>query len=293
MFDFEKEIGIKDQQELEADLDSALATEGSEIVNRSPFGVLWRTVRVCCVSVMLAFQRLLVTVARQCFWETASGAWLRLRAPEFGISDLDSKTDEQIRLEGKLKNAREGIWKAGVIYQVMVSEVTGVPVDYIYVDDQHPRGQGTVDIYLTDAAGLPAAELLEAARDFVITQGNRGIGDNVQINFPPLKNFDISLLVRLYSDRGDEAVIKETIQNVVGAKFRQNALYIEDLEPLRNVKRVHVQRDLIVSELERELNSLVLDVKEIILKIPEDSVSVGYELPVLNNLTVSFERESI
>ena len=291
-FDFEGEIGIQTEEEIDQELDSLLTAQGCEIQNKSLFGVFWRAVKLCVVWVFVAFQNLLVVVAKGSFWEVATGAWLKLRAPEFGVTETDGKTDEQIREEGKAKSGREGVWKAGVVYQVLVNEATSIPVEYIYVDDEHPRGQGSVDIYLTNEDGLPDQSVYDLAYDFIITQQNRGIGDNVRILFPPKKSIDISVQVVLFDDKGDIDATSALVEEIVKAKFRLNRKYMAASNPKRVVERVHLKKDLVYSQIYGDLDVLIEEKKEVRVLVPSQTVTVGKELPELGTLTIDVIRES-
>lgn len=74
-------------------------------------------------------------------------------------ADEESDASLQRRYELAWK-AKAGVTRAA--YEAAALSVPGV-VD-VYVADQHPRGEGTVDVVVQGSAGIPTAKLLEAVK---------------------------------------------------------------------------------------------------------------------------------
>lgn len=119
-------------------------------------------------------------------------------------------------------------WEAlgGVISAKYKAVALGVPgVADVEIADQHPRGEGTIDIIVKGSAGMPTEKLLkdvEAAIDKEII-----INHDRLIKAPTPKNVKVSYVIELLS--GDEAAIKLAAENNTRAIFAGNNPSIEGL----------------------------------------------------------------
>lgn len=78
------------------------------------------------------------------------------------VEGADAETDASLSRRYVLEwKSKAGITRAA--YEAAALSVAGV-VD-VYVADQHPRGEGTVDVVIEGAAGLPTTALLEKVRE--------------------------------------------------------------------------------------------------------------------------------
>ena len=75
----------------------------------------------------------------------------------------DTETDESLRLRGLRSWSELARVAIHDTYVNVCEEVNGVL--YVTVDDQHPRGQGTIDVIVTSEAGAATEALLEAVRE--------------------------------------------------------------------------------------------------------------------------------
>lgn len=75
----------------------------------------------------------------------------------------DTETDESLRLRGLRSWSELARVAIHDTYVNVCEEVNGVL--YVTVDDQHPRGQGTIDVIVTSEAGSATEALLEAVRE--------------------------------------------------------------------------------------------------------------------------------
>lgn len=115
-------------------------------------------------------------------------------------------------------------------YKAVCEAVPGVL--YIGVDDQHPRGQGTVNIIVTSATG----EASEALLADVLTAANtvRGAYDNLLVKSSVTVAHDIAVTLVLSSSLSADGVaqrVEETIRNlfVISRDRVLNELYLSDL----------------------------------------------------------------
>ncbi|MDE7010767.1 MAG: baseplate J/gp47 family protein [Oscillospiraceae bacterium] len=75
----------------------------------------------------------------------------------------DTETDESLRLRGLRSWSELARVAIHDTYVNVCEEVNGVL--YVTVNDQHPRGQGTIDVIVTSEAGSATEALLEAVRE--------------------------------------------------------------------------------------------------------------------------------
>ena len=115
-------------------------------------------------------------------------------------------------------------------YKSVCEAVEGVL--YVSVDDQHPRGQGTIDIIVTSSTGsatqalldavLAAAETIAGPYDNLLVKASDTVGQNLAVTI---------VLPMLVSDSGVAETAKETIRNlfVVSRSRSLSELYLSDL----------------------------------------------------------------
>lgn len=138
-------------------------------------------------------------------------------------------------LEG-LRSRLTSIWSrlstqpTGDKYKSVCEAVPGVLG--VTVNDQHPRGQGTIDIIVTSATGTASEALLADVRTAAETIA--GPYDNLLVKASSIQPQDIAVTVLLpnsLSDDGIAQTVEETLQKMVTiSKGRElNALYLSDL----------------------------------------------------------------
>mgnify|MGYP002463837042 FL=1 len=162
--------------------------------------------------------------------ETNAGAGqiCELVTPVSGIDRVDNVTgwladeaasdesDEQLRIRYMYAwLSRAGVTSAA--YQAAALSVKGCIE--AAVADQHPRGEGTIDVIVRGSAGLPTENLIEAVE--------KAINEEIVINHDLLVKgpvpvlADVELELELYS--GDEAALKLSAENFVRAMFSGDA----------------------------------------------------------------------
>ncbi|KAF1073420.1 baseplate J/gp47 family protein [Halodesulfovibrio sp. MK-HDV] len=120
-----------------------------------------------------------------------AGQFLELVTPVSGISKITVKADwltqegADIEADHKLAPRIPLAWLGnnGVTkhaYERWAMPITGVVACRIL--DQHPRGQGTVDIIIKGTAGIPTDELLQAVRKAIT--GNYPVNDDWEVRAP-------------------------------------------------------------------------------------------------------------
>ena len=168
-------------------------------------------------------------------------------------------------LDGTNKYAYKG-WALGVVGVVAVT-----------VHDQHPRGQGTVNIIIKGAAGIPTTNLLEMVRA-VITENNR-YNDDWEVSGPTDMPTDIVAELVLYPGTDPDTAEAK-------AEERIRALFTDPTK-VDGVDPLQVGDDLTLDRL-RGVIMAVPGVKEINWTSPTENVVVGASgLATLGNLTLT------
>ena len=169
-------------------------------------------------------------------------------------------------------------------YQAWALAVTGVVSAKIL--DQHPRGQGTVDVVVMGTAGIPTEQLLGAVSANILGTGHDDekipINDDVQIKGPTAVPIDI--VAELVITHGDPATI------LALAESRERALFGASV--IAGIIPLGVGMDGTCDRLKWPM--IIDGVKKINLTSPAADVAVADDaLATLNsiNLTYSIAEE--
>lgn len=142
----------------------------------------------------------------------------------------DREDDEPLRLRYQLA------WKklsgcTKYAYEAWAREVSGVVG--VRIMDQHPRGEGTVDVVISGSAGVPTELLLDAVRANILGTGNddekEPINDDVVVKGPTPVAVDYTAELELTG--GDPADIVAEAENRIRALFSTLPL-IDGIAPL-------------------------------------------------------------
>lgn len=171
----------------------------------------------------------------------------------------DEENDIQLQRRYALAfSSQAGMTRAA--YENAALSVNGV--EDVFISDQHPRGEGTLDIVVQGANGIPTENLLEEVRKAVAS--HIVINDDVLVKSPDPVLVDISMQIELLS--GSEAEIKA-----------QAAEYIQKLFSCDySVPYFGIGKDVILSRIEAGIINLP-GVKRIVWNIPTADVTIQKE----------------
>jgi uncharacterized phage protein gp47/JayE len=185
----------------------------------------------------------------------------------------DAETDDDLRARYFLRwQDINGATKYA--YESWAMSITGVIA--VTILDQHPRGQGTVDVVIKGAAGIPTQDLIDAVDAKV--QANRPINDDVLVKSPTAVDIDITAELELVS--GTAAAILTEAENRIRAIFTDPAT-------VTGISPIQIGEDLTMDRLIAAVMA-VSGVKKINWTSPAaDVVAAEDGLAVLNSLALT------
>lgn len=114
-------------------------------------------------------------------------------APWITVQGVDRESDDALRRRLQLVWPELGSGATYHAYEAWVREVQGVVK--VGVLDEHPRGQGTVDVAIAPAFGLPSAELIAEAQA-VVTE-RKPITADALVRGPAIREVGLELVLYL------------------------------------------------------------------------------------------------
>lgn len=163
----------------------------------------------------------------------------------------DEEKDEPLRYRYRLKweeLARGSTKMAYVGYAMEVPGVAGVSVD-----DSWPRGQGTVDIYITGTAGMPTQTLLDAVQANV--NEKKPICSDADVKAPTGVTVAGGITIYVYPGTTGQAAMATDAENIVNALFVADDTY-PDCEQWRFRLGDDATQDRIILALNRYLTGI-------------------------------------
>lgn len=214
----------------------------------------------------------------------AVGQICELVTPVEGISRVSNAADwlleegADAESDASLRRRYVLAWrsKAGVTRAAYEAAALSVPgVADVYVADQHPRGEGTVDVVVQGAAGMPTQKLLEdvrAALDAAIV-----INHDLLVKAPEPVKVSVRAALELIS--GDADAIRAEAENWVRSMFS----YGDD----PTIPRFSIGKDVVRDRLASGLIG-ISGVKRIRWESPAEDVEIpAGSLAILDSLELT------
>jgi len=184
----------------------------------------------------------------------------------------DEEDDESLRYRYYLRwKSISGLNK--YFYEGLALSVAGV--EAVKVDDRHPRGQGTVDVYIKGAAGLPTQSLIDQVT--AVIEADKPQIDDFLVRSPSPVPAVLDIVLQVID--GDHESLMNQVENRLRAMFQTP---LKDL----GVEILGIGEDLTHSRIHHEvMKSPGIKKAEIISPAADLSVPVG-GLAVLESLNV-------
>jgi uncharacterized phage protein gp47/JayE len=161
-------------------------------------------------------------------------------------------------------------------YESLAMSVPGVLA--VKIDDRHPRGQGTVDVYVKGAAGLPTQNLL--AQVTAVIEADKPQIDDFLVKAPAPVPVTVDIVLRLTA--GEAAATSLAVENRLRAMFQRPAkdLGVEPLQIGGDLPRARIIYEALKTA----------GVKDVFFNSPGADVTVPPGgLAVLESLTIACE----
>lgn len=198
------------------------------------------------------------------------------------LEGADTETDASLRERVKNKWSQINTGGSRESYISWAQEITGVVV--VEVDDEHPRGQGTVDVIITSSAGIPTQNLIDQVQAHLTAPERKVLTANVLAVAPEAVtvNWDVTLLVN--QDYGDLGEIKTRGEEIIDIMFRYGDTENTDIK--------HISTKLGVIRAQAISNLMTIDyVENVIITTPAADVSVTTrQLAIKGTVSVTAQR---
>lgn len=178
----------------------------------------------------------------------------------------DTETDKALRERYRLAwQGNNGLTKYA--YKSWALEIAGVIA--VEVLDQHPRGQGTLDVVIKSTAGVPTQILIDAVTANI--EGKEAINDDWLVKGPTPAGVDIAGELVLLS--GDPTVIVAEAESRLRALF-EDPSQVEGIEPLQIGEDVPLDRLVATVMAVGGVKNIVWASPLADVVIPEDGLAV-------------------
>jgi len=192
----------------------------------------------------------------------------------------DEETDESLRNRILLVWATKSIFTDDY-YRFHTLSVDGV-VD-CYIDNQHPRGQGTADIYIVSSSGMPTTDLILQVQT-VIDDVKTPAAD-ILVKAPTEKKINLDITITSYSDYPDKTLIQAEAERRINALFIYNPDYKEIIFDYER-KRFTIGKNITLSTIYYVLMEIE-GVEKVNINSPTSDIAINpNELPTISNLTI-------
>ncbi|MDE5831737.1 MAG: baseplate J/gp47 family protein [Desulfovibrio sp.] len=197
-------------------------------------------------------------------------------------NSADWLTDEGADEEGdvSLRERYKLAWKsqAGVTRAAYEKAAYSVPgVLYVHVADQHPRGEGTVDVIIQGSAGMPTANLLkkvrEALDDAIV------INHDLEVKAPRPVNINVQGVIEILAGNAKEIITD--VENAVRKMFSSTEA--------DELPRFSLGKDVVRDRLAAGFINMK-SVKRVRWQSPTGDITIEPDqLPVLNSLKFTID----
>ena len=157
------------------------------------------------------------------------------------VPGVDRESDEALRRRLQLVWPELGSGSTYHAYEAWVREVPGVVK--VKTIDTHPRGQGTVDVVIAPALGLPSADLIAQAQ--AVVKVRKPIASDALVRGPSVREVNLEVILHLRGPDLDNQAIWESRVRAVIEKLDINETFypstVDDaLHNFTNVKGVEI-----------------------------------------------------
>jgi uncharacterized phage protein gp47/JayE len=194
----------------------------------------------------------------------------------------DEETDDSLRLRVSLRWQQLSTGAGRDAYISWAQEIPGVAV--INIDDQHPRGQGSIDVIITSAAGIPSQALIDEVQSHLDIK--KPLTANVLALGPTPVTIDWDIDLYVDPDHGDLDEIEAQAAQIIDIMF----MYGDTDHP--EIKKVSTSLGVICAQAIANLMTIE-NVDNVVINQPAADVPItARQLAIKGTVTVTAERIS-
>jgi uncharacterized phage protein gp47/JayE len=202
---------------------------------------------------------------------TNSSSWLTTEGS-------DEEEDDALRERYTLRWNELATGSTAAAYESWAKSITGVTD--VSVQDEFPRGPGTVDVVIAGTGGTPTEELLETVAAYIETK--KPACSDVLVKAPTLKGADFKIVLYALTNTGDDATLLAEAKQMIQAIFTEDSsLEITPITIGESLYRAHLIALLMADEL-------IVNVD--IVTPAADITAESGELLTLGSIDISLER---
>lgn len=192
---------------------------------------------------------------------------------------VDVESDAALRKRCKLRWNELSTGSTALAYESWAYQVPGV-MD-VTIDDNHPRGPGTVNVIIASPAGAPTEALKQDVKDYIDTR--RPLCSDVQVSGPDLKTVNLDITLLLNPNHGLLADARTEAESIIQMLFTMT-------DDEKDVEALKIGEDFVRARLIRHLMG-IQDVINVTLTSPAADIPVTiYELASMGTLSLAVER---
>lgn len=191
------------------------------------------------------------------------------------------ESDDDLRDRTKNQYNFVGHYHTDAVYRGIVTTITGISTRQVFFVHDAPRGPGTANLYLLLNDGVDSSYFIDKVNAYIMGQGYRGHGDDLQCFAMPDKKIDVSVTVYFERDQQpfDLDQYLMNVEHFIRCAFRQNNDY--------NVTQVNAYSRFSISKLNEEMHEQFSELHSVVFNI--DDIVSELEVPRLRNLHVKSE----
>lgn len=209
--------------------------------------------------------------------------WVENRTDWISSEGADEETDARLALRYKL--AFDELSTGSTTSAYLKWCLDDIRVAIAFVDNNFPRGEGTINIYLIGTGGAPSAGLIADVQAYV--DARRPAGDDVLVLGFAEKTVDIEITLYRYEGY-DPDTLETTVLAMLTAYFNPSGSSVYDW-----IRPVGVGRKVVYSQL-MEICQREDAVYDVVFDDPTADIAVALnELPVLGTVTIHHEEVAV
>lgn len=192
----------------------------------------------------------------------------------------DDESDESLRMRCRLRWNEVSQGGTALAYKSMALSVTRVTA--AEVDDEFPRGNGTVDIIILGTGGMPTSKLISEVQS-VINERHILCSD-VLVRGPLAHPITLSMTISLKPTSSmDSNHVRSLTMQCINAYFGQGIV--------DGIDRLGIGKDFIRLQVGFFLKNRIPDIHNIVFNSPSEDITIDPgEVATIESLTINVER---